>query len=132
MSDQRRVFVASLIVIEFFRPAIMHGKYAGQDLLRGASILVVGLPDEDALLLFLELFAHRRLDTSEKHGLEAEVVEHGCVGFTVAEGIEHPSDARSDAKVLPEEIVAHVHVDDHVFVVRASLISGRPAALGDL
>jgi hypothetical protein len=50
----------------------------------------------------------------------------------VAEGIDLPTDSRSDSELFKCELVAHLHVVDHVLVVGASFIMHRPASVKNL
>jgi len=50
----------------------------------------------------------------------------------VAEGIDLPTDSRSDSELFKCELVAHLHVVDHVLVVGASFIVHRPASVKNL
>ena len=50
----------------------------------------------------------------------------------MAEGIDLPTDSRSDSELFKCELVAHLHVVDHVLVVGASFIVHRPASVKNL
>ena len=97
-------------------------------LCRFAQAVPHGPPNElhfflcDSVLPIFEVYA------TNKEGIEAHFCEEPCVGARVTEGIDLPADAGLDTKRLKDEIVARLHVVQHVFEVRAGFIVHGPAS----
>jgi hypothetical protein len=75
--------------------------------------------------LFLVLVVKARKEISIKTHLRHQV----RIGIRVAKGINLPTDSGCNTKFLKSELVTHLHVVDHVLVVRARFIMHGPTSV---
>ena len=86
-------------------------------------------PKESHFMFKYSFISSFIIHSCEKHCFKPKICKEGSISWWMSKSIYHPSNFRSNIEFFLQKSVSLIHIQYHVFIIRASFISWWPSSL---